>query len=122
MEMEFWISMFSKPVAFYAYTSYVTHPICVVDACKWLVFGKDNLSNEEHDVIDYINNLFAKAAKLNLRNDYCSTHLDNKTVIEMSDGSHNIFLGKYDHKYWIGLGVKSEYDKCKINLPAEWSE
>lgn len=120
MEIEFWITMFSKPVAFYAYTSMVTSVVCMIDASKWLIFGKDNLSEEDHDVIDYINDCFARASKLNLHNDYCSTHLDNKTVIEMSDGSHSIFLGKYDHKYYIGFGVYSEHNKCRIELPLKW--
>ena len=120
--MEFWLSAFSKPVAFYAYTSMVNSVICMIDALKWLVFEKDNLSEEDHEVIDYINDCFAKASELNLHNDYCSTHLDNKTVIEMSDGSHSIFLGKYDHKYYIGLGVWSLYDHCKIYLPGKWSK
>ncbi len=120
------LNWFSQPVAFYAYTSWVDVPIIEVDAVNYLVFGKDVLSDDDKEIIELIDRLFAKADKLNRRNDYCSTRRDNKTVIEMSDNlGHRLFFGRYDHRYYIGLSVHSEYEKCRINLidvlPQEWS-
>lgn len=76
----------------------------------------DHATEDEKDLIEYIDELLFRVSKLNRKNDYCSTREDNKTVIEMSDGKHSLFFGRYDWKYWIGLDVLSEHDACKINL------
>lgn len=121
------LNWFSQPVAFYAYTSWVDAQIIEVDAVQDLIFGKNTLSDDDKEIIELIDRLFAKADKLNRRNDYCSTRRDNKTVIEMSDNcGHHIFFGRYDHRYYVGLSAHSEYKKCRIDLldvlPQEWSK
>ena len=103
----FWLNYFNKPVAFYAYTSRVTSAIFEID---------DRATEDEKELIEYIDELLSRASKLNRKNGYCSTREDNKTVIEMTDGKHSLFFGRYDWKYWIGLDVRSEYNDCKIDL------
>ncbi|MBO7636781.1 MAG: hypothetical protein J6S89_09405 [Paludibacteraceae bacterium] len=106
--IHFWLQRFNKPVAFYAYTSRVISPINEID--------ESHATEDEKEIMDYINDLLSRAAKLKRKNSFCSTREDNKTVIELSDGKHSIFLGRYDWKYWIGLDVRSDFDECKIDL------
>lgn len=109
--MYLWLSSFNRPVAFYAYTSWVTNPILDVDD------SYRHLSDDDKDVIEYIEHLRSLVAKLRRRNDYCSTSKDNKTVIEVKDHDGNsLFFGMYDSKYWIGLGVRSEFKNPKIKI------
>lgn len=107
-----YLNRFDKPVAFYAYTSRVISPILKTGS-RMDPFG---LSDDEQEIIDYIESQFYKANILRRRNDYCSTSRDNKTVIEMTDGKHSIFVGRYDGYYWIGLDVSSDCDECRIDL------
>lgn len=103
---------FTKPVAFYCYTSTVVLPLVHVD-----VRNDKPLSEIEQEIVDLIEDLRSKCDKLNLRNGYCSTHKDNKTVIAMSDGSTTMYFGKYDWGYWIGLDVSYVDDgRHKIDL------
>lgn len=110
------LSWFTKPVAFYAYTSHVVSPVLEIDATRFKVFGKGQLTDDEQEIIERIDNVLKRVGRLHRHNDYCSTREDNKTVIEMSDGSHSIFLGRYDWSYFVGLGVRSDCKDCKIDL------
>lgn len=115
---------FSQPVAFYGYTSRVSGTIIEIDA-TYHRSGRDNLTDDEKEIIEYIEELFNRAARLNRHNGYCSTRRDNKIVIEMSDGASRICFGYYDHRYFVGLRACPEYEKCRIDLlditPQEWS-
>lgn len=111
------IENFDKPVAFYAYTSMVQSTILEVSAVNYRMFDEDDLTDDEHDIMDYIISLFVKADKLHRNNGHVSTSQDNKTVIEMSDYSgHHLFFGYKDHRFFIGLDVYTEADNRKIDL------
>lgn len=121
------IENFDKPVAFYAYTSMVMSTILEVSAVNYRMFGEDDLTDDEHEIMDYILSLFVKADKLHRNNGYVSTGSDNKTVIEMSDHSgHHLFFGYKDCRFFIGLDVYTEADNRKIDLSdissTDWSK
>lgn len=104
---------FNKPVAFYCYTSAVVCSLVHVTDIR----NDKSLSEVEQEIVDLIEDLRSKCDKLNLRNGYCSTRKDNKTVIAMSDGNTVLYFGKYDWSYWIGLDVSYVNDgRHKIDL------
>ena len=100
--MRNYLAWFSKPVRFYPYDSMVMSTIIEIDG--GYIHPKE-LDRKDQRIVDYIRDIFTKAHNLNRSQNGATTRSDNKTVIEMSDGNHSIFLGYYDGKWSVGLGV-----------------
>lgn len=111
-------SKFTKPVKFYPYTSWVVDPIIEVNA-----LDMSKLTYHEKDMVEFIDDLFKMASKLNLKKMgengviICSTREDNKTTIAMSNGNVTLYFGQYDWRYSIGFSAKHEFgDMYVIDL------
>lgn len=100
--MRNYISAFIRPVRFYPYDSMVTSVLFEVDGGY---IKPKYLDRFEERFVSKIREIFRKCDTLNRRENGASTRSDNKTVVEMSDGDHSIFLGYYDGKWSVGLGV-----------------
>lgn len=108
MEYKFWLKIGNlKPVRFYRYTSGVSYVI---------LKQSHNYKTEEHSFLEELGNQLRSLIPQNL--------WDNKVVVECEmisehpsqKAKSNIFIGKSDNCWKVGLGVWSDDWVEPINL------